>query len=81
MTKKLVRHGNDLAVIIDKTILELLNVRMDTPLEITTNGTNIVASPRRTEEEDLLNASLNEINARFGITLARLGALGRHCAF
>jgi antitoxin component of MazEF toxin-antitoxin module len=81
MTKKLVRHGNDLAVIIDKPILELLNVRMDTPLEITTNGTNIVASPRRTEEEDLLNASLNRIKNRFGITLARLGALGRHCAF
>lgn len=72
MTTKLVRHGSDVAVVIDKPILELLNVTMDTPLEITTDGTNNVISPRRVEEE-VLNAPLNKINDRFGITLARLG--------
>lgn len=45
---------------------------MDTPLEITTDGTNIVISPRRVEEE-VLNEPLNKINDRFEITLARLG--------
>jgi antitoxin component of MazEF toxin-antitoxin module len=45
------RHGNGVAVIIEKRILELLNVTMDTPLEMTTDGTSIVISPRRTEEQ------------------------------
>ena len=38
MTKTLVQHGNSAALILDKPILELLNVSMDTPLEITTDG-------------------------------------------
>ena len=46
---------------------------MDTPLEMTADGIHIVISPRRTEEEDLLNASLNRINDRFGVTFSRFG--------
>lgn len=72
MTKKLIKHGNSAALILDKPILELLNVTMDTPLEITTDGTNIVISPQRNHTEEDFAASLESINERFGLTLQKL---------
>ncbi len=33
MIKKLTRHGNSMALVIDKPILELLHIERDTPLE------------------------------------------------
>ncbi len=73
MTKKLVRHGNSAALILDKPILDLLNVTMDTPLEITTDGRNIVISPVSTIAESEFTASLDRINRRFSQTLQKLG--------
>jgi antitoxin component of MazEF toxin-antitoxin module len=72
MTKKLVRHGNSAAIILDKPILELLNLTMDTPLEISTDGQSIVISPATADSEDHFRASLDRINAQFAPTLARL---------
>jgi antitoxin component of MazEF toxin-antitoxin module len=72
MTKKLVQHGNSAALIIDKPILDLLNLSMDTPLEITTDGRNIVISPAASHTEDEFLASLDRINSRFSTTLERL---------
>ncbi|TVQ36674.1 MAG: AbrB/MazE/SpoVT family DNA-binding domain-containing protein [Spirochaetaceae bacterium] len=72
MTKKLVQHGNSAALIIDKPILDLLNVSMDTPLELTTDGRSIVISPVRSHSEDEFLASLDKINSRFAITSERL---------
>ena len=39
MLKKLTRHGNSLALVIDKGVLELLNIDDQTPLDISTDGT------------------------------------------
>ena len=72
MTKKLVQHGNSAALILDKPILELLNVTMDTPLEITTDGRSIVISPADSHSESEFQASLDRINERFAPTLKRL---------
>lgn len=74
MVKQLIRHGNSAAVILDKPILELLNVKMDTPLEITTDGKNIIISPMIEEgaESDLLK-SLGKINKKHSETLRKLG--------
>lgn len=46
---------------------------MDTPLEITTDGTNIVISPSKPGDEASFVASVERINDRFGSTLERLG--------
>ena len=73
MTKKLVQHGNSAALILDKPILDLLNVTMDTPLEISTDGRNIVISPVSTHSEDAFTASLERINNQFSYTFKRLG--------
>ena len=74
MVKKLVQHGNSAALIMDKSILDLLNIKFDTPLEITTDGKNLIISPQssNTEESDVLLA-LEKVNQKFGRTLKRLG--------
>ena len=45
MVKKLTRHGNSLALIIDRPILELLRISSDTPLEVSTDGTRLIVAP------------------------------------
>jgi antitoxin component of MazEF toxin-antitoxin module len=45
MVKTLTRHGNSLALVIDKPILELLRIDESTPLSITTDGTKLVVAP------------------------------------
>lgn len=45
MIKTLTVHGNSAALIIDKPILELLNISLDTPLRISTDGTSLIISP------------------------------------
>jgi len=74
MVKQLIRHGNSAAIILDKPILELLNVKMETPLEITTDGKSIIISPMVEEnsENDLLT-SLDKINKKHSETLRKLG--------
>lgn len=73
MTKKLIRHGNSAAVVLDKALLDLLNVQMDTPLEITTDGKNIIISPQgTTDAESTLLISLERINQKYNRTLRKL---------
>ena len=74
MTKKLIRHGNSAALVLDKALLDLLNVEMDTPLEVTTDGHNIIISPQSdAKAEATVLQALERINQRHGTVLARLG--------
>jgi len=50
MIKKLTRHGNSLALVIEKPILDLLKITVKTPLEVTTDGHNLVIVPGGSEE-------------------------------
>ncbi len=74
MTKKLIRHGNSAALVLDKALLDLLKVQMDTPLEITTDGNNIIISPlvHQKAEATLLQA-LERINQKHRAVLEKLG--------
>lgn len=47
MKKTLSRYGNSLALIIDKPILELLNIKDNTLLTITTDGTQLIITPEK----------------------------------
>lgn len=49
MIKKLSKHGNSLAILIDKPILELLNINEHTRINIKTDGTNIIIEPVKAE--------------------------------
>ncbi len=73
MTKKLIQHGNSAALVLDKAILDLLNVKIDTPLEVTTDGKNIIISPQnKIESESMILASLEKINQKHSKVLRKL---------
>ena len=52
MVKKLKKIGNSQGLIIDKAVLELLKITMDTPLEIETDGQNLIIKPIRESPND-----------------------------
>jgi len=73
MTKTLIKHGNSLALVIDKPILEMLQISADTPLELTSNGDVLMISPVRNKmRQKKLRVSLDKINRKFGDDLKRL---------
>ena len=73
MVKRLTKHGNSLALVIDKGVLELLGIGPDTPLAISTDGTCLIVSPvRSTKRRAELQASLKKVNQRHGRALKRL---------
>ena len=73
MIKKLTRHGNSLALIIDKPILELLGVDAATPIEITTDGKALVLTPvRDAKRREAFQAALEKANRAHGPALKRL---------
>jgi antitoxin MazE len=47
MRKKLSTVGNSLGFVIEKPILELLNIDRDTELEVSTDGTRLIIEPVR----------------------------------
>ena len=47
MKKKLSKHGNSFAIIIDKPILDLLSITEKTVLSISTDGSRIIIEPKR----------------------------------
>ena len=47
MIKKLTRHGNSLALVIDKPVLELLHITEDTSVELFTDGKELRIKPVR----------------------------------
>jgi antitoxin component of MazEF toxin-antitoxin module len=74
MTKKLIRHGNSAALVLDKALLDLLKIQIDSPLEVTTDGRNIIISPQINERaEATLLQALERINQKHGSVLAKLG--------
>jgi len=73
MVKTLTRHGNSYALVIDKPILELLQVTPETPFEIITDGQCLVLAPVRNEaEEQKFQKSLEKAHKRFGRAMKRL---------
>ena len=73
MTKTLIKHGNSLALVIDKPILDVLDISADTPLEMVTNGDSIMITPVRDKARQAkLRASLAKINRKYGDDLKRL---------
>ena len=45
MLKKLTKHGNSLALVIDRPILDLLKIDPETPLEVSTDGKRLIVAP------------------------------------
>lgn len=73
MKKKLVKHGNSMALLIEKPLLDLLGVEPSTPFEITTDGQALVLTPVRDPNRDEdFRAVLARANERYAEDLKKL---------
>lgn len=73
MIKKLTRHGNSLALVIDRGVLDLLEIDAETPLTIKTDGKCLIVAPAQgTARQKKFRAALDEGNRRYGKMLKRL---------
>ena len=74
MIKKLIKHGNSTALIIDKPIMEILKITNKTTFELSTDGKNLILSPQiENNQENTIIHSLKKINKKYGSVLRRLG--------
>ena len=72
MIKKLVKHGNSIAIILDKAVLELLKIDANTKIELTTDGTNLIISPINEDDSSIIKKSIDKINKQHEKTLRKL---------
>jgi antitoxin component of MazEF toxin-antitoxin module len=73
MRKKLTRHGNSVALVIDKPILELLDIDPEAEVDIRTDGRSLVISPVIDDEDEArFEAALAKGHKRYGRMLKRL---------
>ena len=74
MVKRLIQHGNSAALVIDKPIMEILNITSETTFEISTDGKNLILSPQveHSQKKDIIQ-SLEKINKKYGTVLKKLG--------
>ena len=64
MIKNLVKHGNSWAIVIDRTILDLLKIAPDSPVELTTDGTSIRITPVAADDpKSKVRAARAKVNA------------------
>jgi antitoxin MazE len=73
MIKTLTKHGNSLALILDKPILDLLQIGPESRLQLRTNGRDLIISPLREQLSDAeFDAALKSVNEEFGNVLKNL---------
>lgn len=73
MIKNFVKHGNSWALVIDRPILELLKIRPEDPVEITTDGKNVLIAPAgKSEAKARVRAARKKVNAKYKETFKKL---------
>jgi antitoxin component of MazEF toxin-antitoxin module len=73
MVKKLTKHGNSLALVIERPILDLLNISAETALEVTTDGQRLIIAPAaETARAARFQAAQRIAHERFGRAFQKL---------
>ena len=74
MLKSFARHGNSLALVIDKSILELVRMDPAQPVEISTDdGRRLIISPVSDEKRrNKFRSALEAVNKRHAKSLKKL---------
>lgn len=67
MLKKLVKYGNSNALVLDKAILELLNIAEGSVLKISTDGKSLILTPQKTVESQQVDEPYNNDQARLNL--------------
>jgi antitoxin component of MazEF toxin-antitoxin module len=79
MIKKLSKYGNSFALLIDKPILELLNITETTSLRVKTDGNRLIIEPLRkgndkaaTSEDEKLEKLYDSLVKKYGPAFKKL---------
>ena len=73
MIKHMTTHGNSLALVIEKGVLDLLGIGRKTPLEISTDGSRLIISPVQDAKREVkIEKALIKISDRHARSLKRL---------
>jgi antitoxin MazE len=72
MIKKLSAVGNSLALIIERPILELLDITKDTSLEVKTDGEALIIRPVKLTKKERLREATKRMMATHEATLRKL---------
>jgi len=73
MIKTLQKHGNSMALVIEKPMMEALGITEDTPLQITLNGNALVITPANVGiGQARVEKALKKMRRRYGPMLKRL---------
>lgn len=73
MVKRLTKHGNSLALVIDRGVLDLLNIDADTPLNIRTDGNRLIVTPIHDEaRQKKFRAALERVDRRYSRAFKKL---------
>jgi antitoxin component of MazEF toxin-antitoxin module len=75
MIKKLTKHGNSYALVIDRGIMDLLNISENTDLHITTDGKKLILTPVENKKQKAkFDAAVKLSFKKFGGAYKRLAA-------
>lgn len=73
MIKTLKRHGNSMALVIEKPMMEAFGITEETPLQVTVNGNALVVTPANVGVgPERMKAITKELRKRYGPMLRRL---------
>ena len=73
MIKTLTKHGNSLALVIEKPVLELIGADAETQFDISTDGQVLILTPvKRAGRRDAFKVALDKVNARYPKALKKL---------
>ena len=73
MIKHLKKHGNSMALVIEKPILDLLGANADTPFDMTTDGQALVLTPiTDPARREAFRSALDKANTRYAKALKKL---------
>jgi len=72
MIKKLSAVGNSLGLIIERPILELLDITKDTPLEVKTDGEALIIRPAKLSKKERVREATKRMMSVHDATLQKL---------
>ena len=73
MVKKLQKHGNSQALVIEKPLLDALGIDTETPLQVTISGNSLVITPTNVGlGPEAVAASIKKLRPKYGQMLEHL---------
>ena len=73
MVKRLTKHGNSLALVIDRPILDLLKIDTETPLDLSTDGHRLIVAPaEQSERRQKFETAQRTAHKRYGKAFKKL---------